>query len=64
MKTLEMKKLENIEGGGFVEGACAVLAFADAGAAMGAFFGSLVLPVWGTAALIGGSLACLAYELW
>jgi hypothetical protein len=64
MKELSLEKMETLEASGFMDGACAVVAFADVGAGVAALVGSLALPGWGTAVLVGASAACLVYAIW
>lgn len=63
MEKLELYQMEKLEGGNFMDGACAVLGFAGAGAGVAALVGTLVITGWGIGVLAIGGAACLAYQL-
>jgi hypothetical protein len=64
MRELSIEQLEGVSGGGFMDGACAVFAFAGAAAGVGALVGAVSLGPIGVGTLAIGGVACLAYSLW
>lgn len=62
MKTLNFEQMENVEGGNFFDGACAVIGLSGAGAGVAALVGTLAITGWGIAVLAVGGAACVAYE--
>jgi hypothetical protein len=63
MKTLKMEKMETTQGGGFIDGACAVIGFTDAAIGVRILVGAAVNPVFGSA-LIVASVGCFVYAIW
>jgi hypothetical protein len=63
MKTLNIEKMEIVEGGGFVDGACAVITITDAAIGVRILVGTAINPVLGTA-LIVASVGCAVYSFW
>jgi hypothetical protein len=63
MKSLSIEKMELCEGGGFIDGACAVIGLTDAAIGVRILVGTAVNPVLGTA-LIVASVGCVVYSLW
>jgi hypothetical protein len=64
MKELSIGKLEMVSGGGFMDGACAVLGFTRGGMAFAAAFGraaTLAIPGAGQVMAVGVGV-CLAYK--
>lgn len=55
--------MEEVTGGGFINGACAVIGFGGAGLAVRAAIGMAINPVAGTIIGLAG-VACFAYSLW
>ena len=64
MKKLEIKQMEEIQGGDTLDGACAVFGFTAAGIAARATL--LAIPLWGEAVFAGAAVACLGrgMKLW
>jgi hypothetical protein len=44
MKELSLEKMEKLQGGGWVEGACAIVGFGASGLAVRVLFGAAVNP--------------------
>lgn len=63
MKELSLENMEEVTGGGFINGACAVIGFGGAGLAVRAAIGMAINPVAGTIIGLAG-VACFAYSLW
>ena len=69
MKNLELTRMENLQAGGFVDGACAVIGLSASGLAVrsvAARAGASVffaIPLWGQVALAAGVVGCTAYNL-
>ena len=55
--------MEMSKGGGFVEGACAVIGFGGAGIAVRLLLGAAINPVAGAVFAVGG-IACFVYSIW
>lgn len=67
MKKLNLNQMENVQGGDFLDGACAVLAGVGGGMVVRAALGAAVaIPAWGQIALGVGTVACMgrAWRLW
>jgi hypothetical protein len=64
MKELSIEKMEMVSGGGFMDGACAVIGFAGAAAGVGALVGAVSMGPVGIGTLAIGGTVCLAYSLW
>jgi len=63
MKELTFERMEMSKGGGFVEGACAVIGFGGAGIAVRLLLGAAINPVAGAVFAVGG-IACFVYSIW
>ena len=66
MKKLSVEQISNVEGGGFVDGVCAVVGFTEAGVAARALAGRAVafaVPGLGTALTVA-AIGCFVYALW
>ncbi len=63
MKELSFERMAVVNGGGFVEGACAVIGFGGAGIAVRILLGAAINPVAGAIFAIGG-IACFVYSIW
>jgi hypothetical protein len=62
MKKLELHEMENVQGDGFIDGACAVVGFTGGGLAVRALVGMAVNPALGTAIDLAGA-ACFVYSI-
>jgi hypothetical protein len=66
MKKLSLEQASAVEGGGFVDGVCAVVGFTEAGIAVRALAGRAVafaVPGVGPALTIA-AVGCFVYALW
>lgn len=63
MKSLNIEKMEATHGGGFIDGACAVVGFTDAALAVRVLVGASVNPVFGGALIVAG-VGCFVYSIW
>ena len=61
-KKLSLQEMEQIDGGGFIDGACKVLGFTGAGIGIRAMLGAVAIPGWGLVVLGVGAAACLVYQ--
>ena len=60
MKKLEIKQMEEIQGGDTLDGACAVMGGTRAAIAVRALVAPLIaIPLWGQVAFAAGAVACL-----
>lgn len=63
MKKLSFERMEVVNGGGFMDGACAVLGLTDVGIAVRFVIGaSIAIPGWGLTLLAVGTIACGTYQ--
>lgn len=60
MKKLELKQMEEIQGGDFLDGACAVFGATGTALAVRALVAPVIaVPLWGQVAFAAGAVACL-----
>lgn len=63
MKELSFEQMEEVTGGGFINGACAVIGFGGSRTCRQTAIGMAINPVAGTIIGLAG-VACFAYSLW